>query len=76
VLHTVFASSIGADRNRGVSPVAGLHELEGLLFGLEEASVLSLRVPMHMEQNLLGSIAMIQEQKINSGSSRAISGSR
>lgn len=67
VLHIVFASSIGAQRDRGVGPVAGLHELEGLLFGLEEANVLSLRAAMHMEQNLLGSIAMIQEQKINGG---------
>jgi uncharacterized protein YbjT (DUF2867 family) len=67
VPHIVFASSIGADRDRSVGPVAGLHELEALLFGLEEASVLSLRAAMHMEQNLLGSIGMIQEQKINGG---------
>ncbi len=65
--HIVFASSIGADRDRGVGPVAGLHELEELLFGLEEANVLSLRAAMHMEQNLLGSIPMIKEQKVNGG---------
>src|SRR6266540_5585617 len=41
--HVLLASSIGADRDRGVGPVAGLHEIEGLLFGLTDASVLSLR---------------------------------
>ena len=68
--HVVLASSIGADRDRGVGPVAGLHELEGLLFGLEDANVLSLRAAWHME-NLLANLPMIQEQKING---RAIKG--
>jgi uncharacterized protein YbjT (DUF2867 family) len=67
VEHVVFASSIGADRDREVGPVAGLHQLEELLFGLEEANVLSLRAAMHMEQNLLGAIPMITEQKMNGG---------
>jgi uncharacterized protein YbjT (DUF2867 family) len=40
------------------------HELEVLLFGLEDANVLSLRAAWHME-NLLASIPMIQEQKMN-----------
>jgi uncharacterized protein YbjT (DUF2867 family) len=62
--HVVMASSIGADRDRGVGMVTGLHELEGLLFGLEDANVLSLRAAWHME-NLLASLPMIQEQKIN-----------
>jgi uncharacterized protein YbjT (DUF2867 family) len=62
--HVVMASSIGADRDRGVGMVAGLHELEELLFGLEDANVLSLRAAWHME-NLLASLPMIQEQKIN-----------
>jgi uncharacterized protein YbjT (DUF2867 family) len=62
--HVVMASSIGADRDKGVGPIAGLHELEVLLFGLEDASVLSLRQGWHME-NLLAAIPMIQEQKIN-----------
>jgi uncharacterized protein YbjT (DUF2867 family) len=62
--HVVMASSIGADRDEGVGPVAGLHEIEELLFGLEDASVLSLRAAWHME-NLLANIPMIQEQKIN-----------
>jgi uncharacterized protein YbjT (DUF2867 family) len=64
VSHVVMASSIGANRDRGVGMVAGLHELEGLLFGLEDANVLSLRAAWHME-NLLASLSMIQEQKIN-----------
>jgi uncharacterized protein YbjT (DUF2867 family) len=64
VSHVVLASSIGADRDRGVGMVVGLHELEGLLFGLEDANVLSLRAAWHME-NLLASLPMIQEQKIN-----------
>ena len=75
VSHVVLASSIGADRDRGVGMVAGLHELEGLLFGLEDANVLSLRAACHME-NLLASLPMIKEQKINGSASRAITGSR
>jgi uncharacterized protein YbjT (DUF2867 family) len=64
VSHVVMASSIGADRDRGVGMVAGLHELEGLLFALEGANVLSLRAAWHME-NLLASLPMIEQQKIN-----------
>ena len=64
VSHVVMASSIGADRDRGVGMVAGLHELEGLLFSLEGANVLSLRAAWHME-NLLASLPMIEQQKIN-----------
>ncbi len=65
--HAVFASSIGAEKDRGVGPVAGLHDFEELLFGLDEVNVLSLRAAPHMEQNLLGSIPVIQEQKMNGG---------
>jgi uncharacterized protein YbjT (DUF2867 family) len=67
--HVVLASSVGADRDRGVGPVAGLHELEELLFGLEDANVLSLRAAWHME-NLLAGLPMIQEQKINGSAIR------
>jgi uncharacterized protein YbjT (DUF2867 family) len=49
--------------------VAGLHELEGLLFRLEGANVLSLRAAWHME-NLLASLSMIQEQRINGSAIR------
>ena len=62
--HVVMASSIGADRDGGVGPVAGLHELEGLLFGLDDANVLLLRAAWHME-NLLANLPMVQEQRIN-----------
>lgn len=65
--HVVFASSIGAEKDRGTGPVTGLHELEELLFGLEGADVLMLRAAPHMEQNLVPSIPVIQEQKINGG---------
>jgi uncharacterized protein YbjT (DUF2867 family) len=64
--HVVLASSIGANRDRGVGMVSGLHELEDLLFGLDGANVLSLRAAWHME-NLLASLPMIHEQKINGG---------
>jgi uncharacterized protein YbjT (DUF2867 family) len=62
--HVVLASSLGADHDRGVGPVAGLHELEGLLFGLDATNVLSLRAPWHME-NLIASLPLIEHQKIN-----------
>jgi uncharacterized protein YbjT (DUF2867 family) len=64
--HVVLASSIGAQHDRGVGQIAGLHELEELLFGLRDANVLSLRAAWHMENLLLG-IPAIQEQKINGG---------
>ena len=64
--HVVLASSLGAEKDRGVGPIAGLHELEELLFGLEEANVLSLRAAWHFE-NLLASLPMIRGQKINGG---------
>jgi len=67
--HAVMLSSIGANRDRGVGPAAGLHQLEDLLFGLEDANVLSLRAAWHME-NLLASLPMIQEQKINGSAIR------
>jgi uncharacterized protein YbjT (DUF2867 family) len=64
--HVVMLSSIGANRDRGVGPVVGLHELEELLFGLKHGNVLSLRAAWHME-NLLANVPMIQGQKINGG---------
>jgi uncharacterized protein YbjT (DUF2867 family) len=68
--HVVLASSIGADFDHGVGPVAGPHELEELLFGLEDTSVLSLRAAFHME-NLLASVPLIKEQKINGSAIKA-----
>ncbi len=67
--HVVMASSIGADRDRGLGPINGLHELEELLFGLEDANVLALRAAWHME-NLLASLPMIQGQGVNGGAIR------
>ncbi len=64
--HVVMLSSIGANRDSGVGPVAGLHELEQLLFGLEEVNVLALRAAWHME-NLLANLPLIQSQGINGG---------
>ena len=70
--HVVLASSLGAEHERGVGPVAGLHELEGLLFRLDATNVLSLRAPWHME-NLMASLPLIEQQKINGS---AIAGDR
>ena len=64
VRHVVLASSIGADQDRGIGPVAGLHELEGLLFGLDDSNVLALRSGWYME-NLLASLPLIRAQGIN-----------
>jgi uncharacterized protein YbjT (DUF2867 family) len=61
----VFASSLGAEHAQGTGQVVGLHQLEELLSGLD-ADVLALRAAFHME-NLLGSIPMIQGQKMNGG---------
>ncbi|HYY07525.1 MAG TPA: FMN-dependent NADH-azoreductase, partial [Actinomycetota bacterium] len=62
--HVVVASSVGADHDRGVGQVGGLHELEQLLFGLEGTDVLSLRAAWHME-NLLAAVPMVKEQRVN-----------
>src|SRR5919197_1734211 len=64
VSHVVLASSVGAEHDRGVGQVGGLHELEQLLFGLEEANVLSLRAAWHME-NLLAAVPMVKEERVN-----------
>jgi uncharacterized protein YbjT (DUF2867 family) len=65
VSHIVLASSLGAEHAQGTGQIVGLHELEELLFGLD-ANVIALRAAFHME-NLLGSIPMIQGQKMNGG---------
>jgi uncharacterized protein YbjT (DUF2867 family) len=69
--HVVMASSLGAERERGVGPVNTLHELEELLFGLEGTNVLSNRAALHMEQNLLGAIPLVQTQRMNATAFRA-----
>jgi uncharacterized protein YbjT (DUF2867 family) len=67
--HAVALSSLGAHRDSGVGQVAGLHELEELLFRLQGASVLSLRAAWHME-NLLAAVPMVREQKMNGSAIR------
>jgi uncharacterized protein YbjT (DUF2867 family) len=67
--HVVLASSVGAHQERGVGQIGGLHELEELLFGLEDANVLSLRAGWHME-NLLAAVPMVQAQKLNGSAIR------
>jgi uncharacterized protein YbjT (DUF2867 family) len=69
--HVVMASSLGAERDRGVGPVNTLHELEELLFGLADTNVLSNRAALHMEQNFLPAIPVIQNQGINATAFRA-----
>jgi uncharacterized protein YbjT (DUF2867 family) len=69
--HVVMASSLGAERERGVGPVNTLHELEELLFGLEGTNVLSNRAALHMEQNLLAAVPLVQTQRINATAFRA-----
>jgi uncharacterized protein YbjT (DUF2867 family) len=63
--HVVMASSLGAERDRGVGPVNTLHELEELLFGLDGTNVLSNRAALHMEQNFLPVIPLVLTQRIN-----------
>jgi uncharacterized protein YbjT (DUF2867 family) len=69
--HVVMASSLGAERERGVGPVNTLHELEERLFALPDANVLSNRAALHMEQNFLPAIPLIQAQGINATAFRA-----
>jgi uncharacterized protein YbjT (DUF2867 family) len=64
-----MASSLGAEHSAGVGQVVGLHELEELLNGLD-ANVLALRAAFHME-NFLGSVPMIQQQKMNGSAVKA-----
>jgi uncharacterized protein YbjT (DUF2867 family) len=70
VRHVVLASSIGAQRPRGTGPIAGLHELEELLFGLHDSNVLALRSGWYME-NLLANLPLIRTQGINGSVIRA-----
>jgi uncharacterized protein YbjT (DUF2867 family) len=69
VAHVVLASSVGAQHEARVGQIGGLHELEELLLGLEEANVLLLRAAWHME-NLLAAVPMVREQGINGSAIR------
>src|SRR6185437_7393243 len=58
VKHAVALSSIGADKEAGTGPVAGLHEFEEILNRVAGLNVLHLRAGYFME-NTLGQAAAI-----------------
>jgi uncharacterized protein YbjT (DUF2867 family) len=58
VKHAVALSSIGADKEAGTGPVAGLHEFEEILNRIAGLNVLHLRAGYFME-NTLGQAAAI-----------------
>jgi len=59
VKHTVVLSSVGADKQAGTGPVAGLHEFEKTLNRIAGLNVVHLRAGYFME-NTLGQAAAIQ----------------
>jgi uncharacterized protein YbjT (DUF2867 family) len=58
VKHAVVLSSVGADKEAGTGPVAGLHEFEEILSRIAGLNVLHLRAGYFME-NLLGQAVAI-----------------
>lgn len=58
VKHTVFLSSVGADKDAGAGPVTGLHEFEEMLNKIAGLNVLHLR-PGYFMENILGQAAAI-----------------
>jgi uncharacterized protein YbjT (DUF2867 family) len=67
--HVVSLSSIGAGLPAGTGPIAGLHDLEQKLNGLEGCSVVHLRAGFFME-NTLSSIGVIKSQGMNGSALR------
>jgi uncharacterized protein YbjT (DUF2867 family) len=61
VAYVVNLSSIGAEVPYGTGPIAGLHDHEERLDGLDDISIVHLRPASFME-NLLSAIPMIQGQ--------------
>ncbi|HEX3092183.1 MAG TPA: NmrA family NAD(P)-binding protein [Candidatus Angelobacter sp.] len=59
VKHAVSLSSVGADKQAGTGPVAGLHEFEEILNRIAGLNVVHLRAGYFME-NTLGQAAAIQ----------------
>jgi len=59
VKHAVVLSSVGADKEAGTGPVAGLHEFEEILNRIAGLNVVHLRAGYFME-NTLGQAAAIQ----------------
>jgi uncharacterized protein YbjT (DUF2867 family) len=58
VKHAVALSSVGADKQAGTGPVAGLHELEEILNRIAGLNVVPLRAGYFME-NMLGQVGAI-----------------
>jgi uncharacterized protein YbjT (DUF2867 family) len=58
VKHAVVLSSVGADKQAGTGPVAGLHELEEMLNRIAGLNVVHLRAGYFME-NTLGQVGAI-----------------
>lgn len=66
VRHAVALSSIGADKEAGTGPVAGLHEFEEILNRIGELNVVLLRAGYFME-NTLGQAAVIHSMGKTAG---------
>jgi len=66
VKHTVVLSSVGADKQAGTGPVAGLHELEEILNRIAGLNVVHLRAGYFME-NTLGQAAAIHAMGKSAG---------
>ncbi|HST79651.1 MAG TPA: NmrA family NAD(P)-binding protein [Verrucomicrobiae bacterium] len=59
VKHAVSLSSVGADKESGTGPVAGLHEFEKKLNAIKGLNVLHLR-PGYFMENTLGQVGAIK----------------
>jgi len=70
VSHAVTLSSVGADRATGTGPIAGLHDLEQQLNGVEGLNLVHLRAGYFME-NFLQSIGTIKSVGVNGGPLKA-----
>jgi len=66
VKHAVVLSSVGADKQAGTGPVAGLHELEEILNRIAGLNVVHLRAGYFME-NTLGQAAAIHAMGKSAG---------
>lgn len=66
VRKVVTLSSVGAHLPSGTGPIAGLHEMEGILGAVGGLDVVHLRAAYFLE-NHLGSIGLIRSQGINGG---------
>lgn len=66
VKRVVSLSSIGAHLPEGTGPIAGLHEMEGILDAIRGVDVVHLRAAYFLE-NFLGNLGLIRSQGINGG---------